>query len=108
MSSLIIAFELFGQGVDSNMLKNIAEESGVLPLILQSIFMIVAVMHIPIIFFIGKESILIVFDQLTRGSYTKGTQKITSKVSNKESQNPDLQDFADRVDTMKFLQDLRS
>ena len=25
-----------------------------------------------------------------------------------ESQNPDLQDFADRVDTMKFLQDLRS
>ena len=101
MISLVIAFELFGQGVESNMLKNISEEKGVFPFILQSIFMIVAVVHIPIIFFIGKECILIVFDQLTRGSYTRDTQKITSKISNQNPQNPDMEDQSHQQNNVK-------
>jgi amino acid permease len=70
-----IAFELYGHKVGTNMLKNVSQESGILPTILQIIFLVIAVMHIPIIFYIGKENVLIVFDQLTRGSYTPKLKK---------------------------------
>jgi amino acid permease len=69
--SPVIAFQLYGENVSTNMLKNVAEESGVLPTILQILFLIIAVMHIPLIFYIGKENVLIMFDQLTRGSYSQ-------------------------------------
>mmetsp|Transcript_1233 Transcript_1233/g.1246 ORF Transcript_1233/g.1246 Transcript_1233/m.1246 type:complete len:166 (+) Transcript_1233:888-1385(+) len=48
------------------MLKNVSEESGVIPIILLFLFMLIAVMHIPIIFFIGKEAVLVIFYELTK------------------------------------------
>jgi amino acid permease len=79
MISPAIAFELYGEKVGTNMLKNVSEESGVLPTILQIIFLIIAVLHIPIIFYVGKENILIAFDQMTRGSYNPKIEKIEER-----------------------------
>lgn len=62
------------------MLKNIADDSGVIQTIQLFLYLIIAVVHIPIIFFIGKEAVLIVFDEITRKSYSKS--KGTSSVAN--------------------------
>eukprot|EP00345_Euplotes_harpa_P005442 CAMPEP_0168326990 /NCGR_PEP_ID=MMETSP0213-20121227/5640_1 /TAXON_ID=151035 /ORGANISM="Euplotes harpa, Strain FSP1.4" /LENGTH=164 /DNA_ID=CAMNT_0008329827 /DNA_START=888 /DNA_END=1382 /DNA_ORIENTATION=+ len=48
------------------MLKNVSEESGVIPIILLFLFMLIEVVHIPIIFFIGKEAVLIIFYEITK------------------------------------------
>ena len=53
------------------MLKNVAKDNGVIPVILLFIYMMIAVIHIPIIYFIGKEGVLIFFDEATRRSYSK-------------------------------------
>lgn len=39
--------------------------------ILMGMFMIIAAMHIPIVFFVGKEAILIIIDEIMRESSTK-------------------------------------
>lgn len=67
----LLGFGLYGAKVKGNLLKNISDESGALPTILQCLFLIIAVVHIPIIFFIGKEAVLTIFDEITRGSYSK-------------------------------------
>jgi hypothetical protein len=64
--STAITLELYGKNAVTNMLKNVSDESGVLPTILQILFLIIAVIRIPIIFYIGKENVPIVLDQLTR------------------------------------------
>jgi amino acid permease len=91
--SPLIAFELYGEDVGTNMLKNVSDEPGVLPTILQVLFLIIAVMHIPVVFYIGKENVLIAFDQLTRGSYTQKETKLESKRTQDmdKNQNPDLE-----------------
>ena len=58
------------------MLIGLLSSGGILPIILLIIFLLIAVMHIPIIFYIGKEAILIMFDELTRRSYSKKTAVI--------------------------------
>eukprot|EP00345_Euplotes_harpa_P013255 CAMPEP_0168342102 /NCGR_PEP_ID=MMETSP0213-20121227/15150_1 /TAXON_ID=151035 /ORGANISM="Euplotes harpa, Strain FSP1.4" /LENGTH=162 /DNA_ID=CAMNT_0008348847 /DNA_START=359 /DNA_END=847 /DNA_ORIENTATION=+ len=50
------------------MLKSVSEENGVIPVILLFLFLVIAVMHIPIIFFIGKEAVLIICYNLTKKS----------------------------------------
>lgn len=70
----LLAFGLYGSGVKGNLLINISKEEGALPIILKCIFIIIAVVKIPIIFFIGKEAILIMFDEATRRSYTRPQQ----------------------------------
>lgn len=69
--SPLLAFSIFGDDVEKNLLKSISSESGVIPTILQFLFLVIAIMHIPIIFYIGKEAVLIMFDELTRGSYSR-------------------------------------
>ena len=67
----LISFGLYGVSIKSNMLKNVAEDKGVIPVILLFLYLMIAVIHIPIIFFIGKEGVLIFFDEATRRSYSK-------------------------------------
>ena len=69
--SPLIAFGVYGSKIKSNMLLNIASDSGALTVVLLFIFMAIAIMHIPIIFFVGKEAVLIIFDEATRRSYSK-------------------------------------
>ena len=71
-TSSLISYGLYGANIKSNMLVGLLSSEGVLPIILLIIFLLIAVMHIPIIFYIGKESVLIIFDELTRRSYSKG------------------------------------
>lgn len=82
----LISFRLYGTGIAANLLLNIAAEDGLLPIILQVMFLVIAVMHIPMIFFFGKESVLIIFDEAIRHSYSrpesvKANAEVTAKVS---------------------------
>ncbi|CAI2364867.1 unnamed protein product [Moneuplotes crassus] len=91
----LLGFGLFGEEVESNLLKNLAGDSRTLPIILQIVFLIIAIVHIPIIFFIGKEAALIIFDEATRGSYSKqsGKQKVQADPSSeKESVHEENKD----------------
>ena len=67
----LLAFGLYGANVESNLLINIGEENDALAIILEVMFLFIAIIHIPIIFFIGKEAVLIMFDEATRQSYSK-------------------------------------
>ena len=87
--SPLISYGLYGANIKSNMLKNVVEDTGVLPVILWFIYMMIAVIHIPIIFFIGKEAVLIFFDEATRRSYSKTREDDQAPVkSNIESEAP--------------------
>lgn len=68
--SPLIAMALYGKNIKSNLLLNIAKDEGAIPIILMFLFMIIAFLTIPIIFFVGKEAILIIFDEITRGTYS--------------------------------------
>lgn len=74
MVTPLISYGLYGADVDKDLMKNIDRETEVLPTILQCLFLVITVMHIPIIFFIGKEAVLIMFDEATRRSYSKQMQ----------------------------------
>ena len=67
----LIAFGVYGPNIKSNMLLNVAGDTGALPVVLLFLYMAIAVMHIPIIFFVGKEAVLIIFDEATRRSYSR-------------------------------------
>ena len=54
----LLGFGLYGANVHANLLVDISLEEGTIPVILQIIFLVIAVVHIPIIFFIGKEALL--------------------------------------------------
>ena len=92
----LLGFGLFGANVNSNLLKNLSGDSRFLPIILQILFLIIAIVHIPIIFFIGKEAVLIIFDEATRGSYSNKNSKITKDqedIENEEGQElPQIQE----------------
>jgi len=96
VSSPLLAYALYGAAIKPNLLKNVSLEHDILPTILQFIFMIVAILHIPIIFFIGKEAVLIIFDEATRRSYSRPKNKVEPNVAPpkpvidiEENQQPD-------------------
>ena len=70
-ASALLAFGLYGDEVKSNLLLNISQEHSILPTILQLMFIVIAVVHIPLIFYAGKEAVLIIFDEITRKSYSQ-------------------------------------
>jgi hypothetical protein len=76
-ASSLISIGLYGNQIKSNMLVGLISAEGVLPIILLIMFLFIAVMHIPIIFYIGKEAVLIIFDEITRKSYSKGKMATT-------------------------------
>ena len=103
ISTPLISFGLYGANIKSNMLKNVADDTGVLSVVLLIIFLLIAVIHVPIIFFFGKEGLLIVFDEVSRRSYSvnnpsnkiKSTPKVEVRVIEptqiENRQNVDIQ-----------------
>jgi hypothetical protein len=86
---------LYGENVESNLLKNLTGESGALPIILELIFLVIAVVHIPIIFYVGKEAVLIMFDEATRKSYSnppefKNKHPLIEMMNSSYSSNPSI------------------
>jgi len=69
----IVGVLAYGEDIKGDIMINISgqPDKPVSNYILMTMFMIIAAMHIPIVFFIGKESILIIVDELMRKSSTK-------------------------------------
>ena len=72
----LMAYGLYGGDLEKDLLKSVSNEDGTLPIILESIFLLIPMMAIPIIFFLGKEAVLIIFDEITRKSYSKQNKAI--------------------------------
>ena len=70
---------MFGSGVKSSILENVADEcdeSGCPweSIVLRFLFLIVVACHIPFVFFSGKEGVLIIIDEVTRRSISKALE----------------------------------
>ena len=62
------AIFVYGEDISSDVMENVGKEGGVLAYILQSVFLVIAAMHIPVTFFVGKEALLIIIDELRNSS----------------------------------------
>lgn len=78
----------FGHEVKSDILKNVGANSGWETIILGALFGIVGALHIPLIFFVGKESFLIIIFTLF---YTQPEEKEIEE--NNDQSNIDLSRF---------------
>ncbi|CAI2366477.1 unnamed protein product [Moneuplotes crassus] len=87
--TVMIAYGLYGEDIEKNLLMSISNDSGVLPAVLEVIFILVPALAIPVIFYVGKEAMLIFVDELTRKSYSKQNTKKTPKIDMKVS--PDIE-----------------
>jgi hypothetical protein len=69
----------FGIKLDTNMLVNIGVDytDNVYPeaFVMQALFIIILSCHIPFVFFAGKESLLIIIDELMRSSLSYALEK---------------------------------
>lgn len=72
MLIIIISMFMYGDKIAENILVNVGESNDAYSIILQIIFLIIAAMHIPIVYYIGKENVLIIVDEITRRSYSGG------------------------------------
>jgi len=68
----IVGVLAYGKNLKGDIMENISNEvdKPFSNYVLMTMFMIIAAMHIPIVFFIGKECILIIIDELMRKSST--------------------------------------
>ena len=64
----ILALYVFGTGVSTSVMDNIDEETSWSSYIIRISFMVVLACHIPYIFFSGKESMLLIIDEIRRKS----------------------------------------
>lgn len=62
----IVGVVAFGSNLKNDIMENISNQEGKnwLNYVLMFMFMMIAAMHIPIVFYIGKESVLIIFDEI--------------------------------------------
>lgn len=77
-SSPLLAHGLYGENIEKNLLKSISKEDGTFPVILEVIFLLIPALSIPTIFFVGKEAVLIIFDEITRKTYSKQNNEINA------------------------------
>lgn len=82
MSISIISVLAFGTEIKSDVLLNLGVYSDFLTIILMIMFMIIAAMHIPIVFFVGKDSLLIIIDELVRRSTSESKCRLQSNIDN--------------------------
>jgi amino acid permease len=66
----IVALLKFGTELEGNVLNNVSHTPGWLPIIIDIVFLCIAMMHIPIVLFVGKEAFLIIIDEIMRKSYS--------------------------------------
>lgn len=72
MSIILVSLFTYGNTIDENILTNVGKSSDTFSIILQIIFLVIATMHIPIVYFVGKENVLIIVDELVRRTYSGG------------------------------------
>jgi hypothetical protein len=102
----VLSIYMFGSGVKSSILENVAEEcdDNGCPwesIVLRFLFLIVVACHIPFVFFSGKEGVLIIIDEISRRSISKaleiklaalgGNRELISAVSNSEINYDELE-----------------
>ena len=76
----ILSIYMFGSGVHSSILEDVALEcdGNDCPwesIVLRFLFLIVVACHIPFIFFSGKEGVLIIIDEVSRRSISKALEQ---------------------------------
>lgn len=76
VTSPLLAHGLYGENIEKNLLKSISKEDGAFPVILEIIFLFIPALSIPTIFFVGKEAVLIIFDEITRKTYSRQNNEI--------------------------------
>lgn len=64
----LVALYMYGSEVKGNILEDVDLVGGALSTVLQVIFLLISAMHIPIVFFVGKEAVLIIVDEAMRKS----------------------------------------
>jgi len=72
LSITLVALFTYGDHIEENILTNIGESNDVFAIFLQIIFLVISAMHIPIVYYIGKENVLIIVDEIVRKSYSTG------------------------------------
>lgn len=64
----LFAVMLFGKNIQGDILLNFGESKNEFKFILLSLYLCLAAMHIPVIFFVGKESLLEMYAELAKGA----------------------------------------
>lgn len=67
----VLAIYVFGSGISTSVMDNIDEETTWSSYVIRFSFMLVLACHIPYIFFAGKESLLIIIDEIRRKSMSE-------------------------------------
>ena len=66
----------FGGSTNGDLLLNFKQENTVISNIMCFIFMIIAATHTPFVFFVGKEALLIMIDEVKNNSISKHFEKM--------------------------------
>ena len=72
LTIILVSLYSYGDTIEENILTNVGKSSDGFSIVIQILFLIISAMHIPIVFFIGKEHALILIDEITRRSYSLG------------------------------------
>ena len=70
----ILSIYIFGSELKSSVLKNVDKEKNLYSYVIRIAFLVVLACHIPYIFFVYKESFLIIYDEAKNHSMTKALQ----------------------------------
>ena len=67
----LVALLKFGTGLEASILANVSHmKEGWLPIVIDVVFLLIIMMHLPIVLFVGKEALLIIVDEALRKSYS--------------------------------------
>jgi hypothetical protein len=70
------ALKYFGPGVSNNILSDFTKIDGFVPMLMQIIFLIVIICHVPYTFLCGKEAVCIVGDEIINKSMSISLEKM--------------------------------
>ena len=82
-SIAIVSIFLYSADLNENILDNVQNHTGILSIMVLLMFLITSAIHIPFVFFIGKDNMLVIFDELMRGTYSaKNERRMSLKENN--------------------------